>query len=171
MEKTLEELKLEADDLGITYSANIGAAKLAAKIEEFYASQETGGAVLAEAVKEKEAEVAKTGKRSLGERIEAAKKAAMVKHIVTITDNDQRENHLTTVVSVNCTNIYFDLGTKRIPLNTPVALEQGFIDVLKEIKIPMHVKDPQTNQSKTVIRSRYSIAYETELEAKNKNLD
>ena len=33
MEKTIEDLKLEADTLGIQYSAQIGAAKLQAKID------------------------------------------------------------------------------------------------------------------------------------------
>jgi hypothetical protein len=34
MEKTIEELKQEADSLGITYQKNIGADKLQAKIDE-----------------------------------------------------------------------------------------------------------------------------------------
>ena len=35
MDKTIEELKEEADALGIKYSANIGAAKLQEKIDEY----------------------------------------------------------------------------------------------------------------------------------------
>ena len=36
MEKTIEDLRLEADELGIQYPKNTGAAKLQTKIDEFY---------------------------------------------------------------------------------------------------------------------------------------
>ena len=153
MKKTLDELKQEATDLGINYNKNIGAAKLAEKIEEFYASQETGEAKINEALRERAEKVEKP----VLNKVATAREAAMKTHIVTIVDNDQRENHLTTVVPCTCTNSYFDLGTKRIPLNTPVELQQGFIDTLREIRIPMHTKDPQSGQSRTVMRARYSI--------------
>ena len=52
MEKTLEELKQEAKDLGITFVPNISAAKLAAKIEAFYESQETSDKEILEAAVE-----------------------------------------------------------------------------------------------------------------------
>jgi len=161
MEKTIEELKQEADDLGIQYNANIGAPKLAAKIEEHYAAQEGSAPVV------KLETVAERGsrKKTIGERAAEARLEAMKTHIVTITDNDQRENNLTTIVSVNCSNDYFDLGTRRIPLNIPVEVEQGFINVLKEIQIPMHVRDNITGLGRTVLRNRYSIAYSNELKA------
>ena len=161
MEKTIEELKQEADDLGIQYNANIGAAKLAAKIEEYYEAQEGSAPVV------KLETVAERGsrKKTIGERAAEARLEAMKTHIVTITDNDQRENNLTTIVSVNCSNDYFDLGTRRIPLNVPVEVEQGFINVLKEIQIPMHVRDNVTGLGRTVLRNRYSIAYSDELKA------
>ena len=161
MEKTLEELKQEATELGIQYNANIGEAKLAAKIEEYYAAQE-GPAPVAklETVAERNARP-----RTMGEKAAEARLKAMKTRIVTITDNDQRENNLTTIVSVNCSNDYFDLGTRRIPLNIPVEVEQGFIDVLKEVQIPMHVRDTVTGLGKTILRHRYSIAYNDELKA------
>lgn len=164
----IDELKQEAADLGITFNQNIGEAKLAEKIEAFYAAQE--GTVVKEVetvesvVVDAPAKVKTTGKRTMRERIEEAKAEAMKTRIVTITDNDQRENNLTTVVSVNCTNMYFDLGTKRIPLNVPVEVQVGFLNVLKEIKIPMHVADPgRTGLSRRTVRQRYSIAYEDDL--------
>ena len=161
MEKTIEELKQEADDLGIQYNANIGTARLAAKIEEYYTAQEGSAPVV------KLETVAERGsrKKTIGERAAEARLEAMKTHIVTITDNDQRENNLTTIVSVNCSNDYFDLGTRRIPLNVPVEVEQGFINVLKEIQIPMHVRDNVTGLGRTVLRNRYSIAYSDELKA------
>lgn len=159
MEKTIEELRQEATELGISYNANIGAAKLTEKIEEFYAAQEgTVPVVKLETVAERGSR-----KKTIGERAVEARLEAMKTHIVTITDNDQRENNLTTIVSVNCSNDYFDLGTRRVPLNVPVEVEQGFINVLKEIQIPMHVRDNATGLGKTVLRHRYSIAYSDEL--------
>ena len=159
MEKTIEELRQEADALGIQYNVNLGAAKLAAKIEEYYVAQENPvPAIKLETVGERS-----TRSKTIGERAAEARIEAMKTHIVVITDNDQRENNLTTIVSVNCGNDYFDLGTRRIPLNIPVEVEQGFINVLKEIEIPMHIRDNQTGLGRTVMRSRYSIANSDEL--------
>ena len=160
MEKTLEELKQEAAELGIEHSANIGAAKLASKIEEYYASQETS--VMDPALPQVKATKSGNTGRSMRDRINEAKAKASVTHIVTITDNDQRENNVTTTVTVNCSNGYFDLGTKILPLNTPIELQQGFINVLKEIQIPMHVQD-KSGMTKTVLRNRYSIQIDDDL--------
>ncbi len=165
MEKTIEELREEAEQLGIVYNKNIGADKLAIKIEEHYTALENG----TPAPTVKVAEVAETksakGYRPIGVRAKEAKAAALVTHIVVITDNDQRENNLTQVVSINCSNDYFDLGTVRVPLNVPVELAQGYINVLEEIRIPMHTRDQRTGLGKTVVRNRYSIAYQDSLRA------
>jgi hypothetical protein len=40
---TIEELKQEATELGISFNQNIGADKLQAKIDAYYESQETSG--------------------------------------------------------------------------------------------------------------------------------
>jgi len=165
MEKTIEELREEAEQLGIVYNKNIGADKLAIKIEEHYTALENG----TPAPTVKVTEVAETksakGYRPIGVRAKEAKAAALVTHIVVITDNDQRENNLTQVVSINCSNDYFDLGTVRVPLNVPVELAQGYINVLEEIRIPMHTRDQRTGLGKTVVRNRYSIAYQDSLRA------
>ena len=158
IDKTLDELKAEADSLGIVYNKNIGADKLAAKIDEFYTASESKSTVVVSEQKEPTTPVAKKD-RTIRELAIDAKAKAMVTQIVTITDNDQRENNLTSVVSVTCANEYFDLGTKRVPLNIPVELEQGFIDVLSEVVIPMHVIDHKTGQSIRSMRRRYAIAY------------
>ena len=166
MEKTLDELKQEAKELGISFSPNIGAAKLSEKIENYYKEKETNNAIINKAIAKQEKDEKLKGTKQTNKqlsKVAAAKKAAMKTKIVTIIDNDQRENHLTTVVPVSCTNAYFDLGTKHIPLNTPVEVQQGFIDTLKDIKIPMHVKNPHTGQSKTVLRPRYTINFEDKL--------
>lgn len=154
----LDELKQEAKELGLQFSPNIGEGKLQSKIDEFYVAKEK------EAEKENtpivESTKVKEGK-TMGELARDAEVKARKTQIVSIVDNDQRENNQTTTVTVNCSNAYFDLGQMILPLNTPVEVMQGHIDVLKEIEIPMHTMDPQTKLSKVKMRKRYSISLET----------
>ena len=168
---SIETLKQEATELGISFNQNIGVDKLQAKIDEWYKSQETSGNGIQEAVEKQEAmeqseekSAVKDNKGSTGfnanefaKRMEAE---ARKTRIVTITDNDQRENNQTTVAVVNCSNLYFDLGTAYIPLNIPVEVRQGHINVLSETEIPLHVKDPKTGLSALTMRKRYAISYE-----------
>jgi len=163
----LDELKQEAKELGLQFSPNIGESKLADKIEEYYKAQETSGVVIKEEVNEDESEPVKKSVNRLGELARNAELAARKTSIITITDNDQRENNQTTTVSVTCGNDHFDLGLKRIPLNIPVEVEQGFINVLKEIQIPLAVRNIDGSIN-TVMRNRYSISYENELKDSDK---
>lgn len=168
---TIEELKQEASELGISFNQNIGVDKLQAKIDEFYKSQETSGNEILAAVEKQEAmekseeKSAVNGKPSnksvaLDKYIVEAEAAARKTRVVIITDNDQRENNQTTVAVVNCSNVYFDLGTAYIPLNVPVEVKVGHINVLRETEIPLHVKDPKTGLNSLAIRPRYAIAYQ-----------
>ena len=163
---TLQELKQEATDLGIEFSANIGATKLAEKIEDYYKSQETSGEEIQAAVEAKEAKEkseekpAVKGKEDKYARAKKAEERARKTRIVTITDNDTRENNQTTVAIANCSNLYFDLGTVYIPLNIPVEIKQGHLDTLANLEIPLHVKDAKSGLFKTEVRKRYSISYE-----------
>ena len=166
---TIEELKQEATELGISFNQNIGADKLQAKIDAYYESQETSGNEILAAVEKQEAmekseensAVSDNGKSAdLAKFVNAAEAAARKTRVVTITDNDQRENNQTTVAVVNCSNLYFDLGTVYIPLNVPVEVRQGHINVLLETEIPLHVKDPKTGLSTLAMRKRYSVSYE-----------
>jgi len=160
---TLQDLKQEATDLGIEFSANIGAAKLAEKIEGHYKSQETSGEEIQAAVAAKEQSEEKPAVKGKEDRYSRAKKRednARKTRIITVTDNDTRENNQTTVAVANCSNLYFDLGTVYIPLNIPVEVRQGHIDVLANVEIPLHVKDSKSGLFRTEIRKRYSISYE-----------
>lgn len=165
MTKTLDELKQEAKELGIKFVPNISAEKLAIKIEEFYESQETSDKEILEAavaVKEKsEEKSAVSGKDSKVEKARKAEEYARKTRVITIIDNDQRVNNQTTVATVNCSNMYFDLGTAHIPLNVPVEVKQGHIDVLKGVEIPQHVKDPVSGLHRVNMRPRYTISYES----------
>lgn len=159
----LEELKAEATDLGIKFNPNISEAKLQEKIDAFYKSQEAGTPKILEdvVVDEPKGSSVKVDKELAKRKMIAdALKRANETKIITITDNDQRINHKTSVAVVNCSNAYFDLGTARIPLNMPVEVKQGYIDVLNEIMIPMHVIDTHTGLSRTERRRRYSIHFE-----------
>ena len=160
---TLQELKQEADSLGVSYAKNVTAERLAEKIEEFYTAQETSGPALQEAVKQVEKEkdqpaqkvdTAKNNKRL--EREQAARKT----HVITIIDNDQRVNNQTTTCTVNCSNEYFDLGTVVLPLNEKIEVATGHIKTLEQVKIPLHVRDNKTGLSTVRMRPRYTISYE-----------
>ena len=153
-ETTLEELKQEATDLGIAFSPNIGAAKLQEKIDAYYASQENSGVTVAEESAETIAAVAKENSRA-ARRAEANKT-----RIVKIIDNDSRVNGQATTVTVNCSNMYFDLGTIILPLNLPVEIRQGHLNVLKELTMPHHSKDNKTGLSTVSMVPRYTISYE-----------
>lgn len=166
-ELDIEALKIEATELGITFPQNIGAEKLKTKIDAFYESQETSvketmAAVEAtEKIEEKSAESDKLGgvTKGIGSIAAEAKAKAYATRVVTIIDNDQRVNNQTTTCKVNCSNMYFDLGQIILPLNIPVEVKQGHINVLKEVKIPRHVQVGD-NLSAVKLVQRYSISYE-----------
>lgn len=160
----IKDLKKEADDLGLTYSPNIGAAKLQAKIDEYYKSQETSEKELKEAIQARQPEQseeksAETGKKTKKFPIEYRKEAEKTR-VVTIIDNDQRVNNMTSSCTVNCSNMHFDLGTVILPLNMPVEVRQGHLNVLKEIRIPQHVKDTKSGLSEVRMVPRYTLSYE-----------
>lgn len=162
----LDGLKAEAKDLGIEFSANIGATKLQEKIDAYYEAQEDSGKEIDKAVaeveksEEKVVVAGKKGKTNMAELARVLYEAAQVTKIVTIIDNDQRVNNQVTTCSANWSNAYYDMGTQYFPLNTPIEIRQGFIDVLKECKIPHHTKDGKTGLSVTTMRSRYTISVE-----------
>lgn len=164
---TREELKQEADELGIDYAKNISDAKLEEKIDEFYASKETSGPALVAVVKEKAAkeqknENVKEQPSAALEKVikrKAREKAARATKVVTIIDNDQRVNNHTTTCVVNCSNEYFDLGTRILPLNEKIEVAVGHIRALERVKIPLHIRDNKTGLTTVRMRPRYSISY------------
>lgn len=170
----LADLKNEAASLKITHNANIGAAKLKEKIEAYYVSQEGSGDKISELVdknlegkKEEDTTPEKSKVTGGTNRLDPAvtkrkarEKAAKKTRIVTIIDNDQRQNMHTSTCSVNCSNQFFDLGTVHLPLGEKIEVAQGHINVLKEVYIPIHTRDPKTGLSITKTRPRYSISFE-----------
>ena len=173
MAKSLAALKAEAIEMDVEFPEGITAKELETLIKaatpaveatvetprvvdvELDADEPT---VVAVKVKKETAEEAKA--TSWGDKVRKAKEAAMKTVVVTVIDNDNRVNNQTTTATVNCSNRYFDLGTVYIPLNEPVEVMQGHIDVLKDVMIPHHVNDPKTGLSKVITRKRYTIQYE-----------
>jgi hypothetical protein len=155
------EVKQEAKELGIAFSPNISENKLKDKIEAYYASKEEPIEAVAEVEDTTEKPTSPTKgkkKRTLQDIIKQSKEEASAVSIITVVDNDQRVNNQTTTCVVNCSNEHFDLGTRVIPLNERVEVEKGFIDTLREIRIPQHTKDPKTGLSRTVMRPRYAVS-------------
>ena len=162
----IEELRKEADDLGITYNKNLGEEKLRERIDEHYKAQETSGPALQEAITEQAEKSKSKGETKAAEmsakdrkRIERRNKA-MSTRVVTIIDNDQRVNNQTTTCTVNCSNEFFDLGTVILPLNEKIEVALGHLRTLEQVKIPLHVRDSKTGLSSVRMRPRYTISYE-----------
>lgn len=162
--KTIEELKIEADQLGVTYRADITQEKLAAKIEAHYAKSENESKVTvneSSTEEQIEPDEALANASSFQRYVQEQKREALKTRIVTIIDNDSRVNNVTTTCTVSSSNEFFDLGTVILPLNERVEVRQGHLNVLSELKIPQHVKsqvDPSI--SKMVLRPRYTIQYD-----------
>lgn len=157
----LEQLKQEATELGISFGQSIGAAKLKERIDAYYKSQETLEQEIVTAMESKEESKEKSAEINKGNslNITEMKRKANMTSVVTIIDNDQRVNNQTTSCTVNCSNMYFDLGTVILPLNMPVEVRQGHLNVIKEIKIPQHVKDSKTGLSTVRMIPRYTLSY------------
>lgn len=169
MEKTIEELRAEADALGITYNPTIGAVKLAEKIEQHYKNLSAGDSVKVkeETVEEVKDTVSKgkelTAEQKLRERVGQAKVAAMKTKIVTISSNDKRDSEWTTTAYLSMENQHFGIS-RIVPLDIPVELELCLIEVAKTTMITLH-KDEIINGKRTgnkvPTRTRkYNISYE-----------
>jgi len=164
----LEELRQEADELGIKYAKTAGEKALTEKIEEFYNKSESKESVVDAALKEHNKEVKEDSDKpkklskemSVFEKRRLRETEAKKTRVVTIIDNDQRVNNNTTTCTVSCGNEYFDLGTKILPLNEKLEVRMGHIQTLKEIRIPQHVRNPETGLSSVKMRQRYSVSFE-----------
>jgi hypothetical protein len=156
MAKSLVSLKTEATQLGIEFNEDVKASELQAIIDAKYDELETADS--SDPVVTSVPEVGANTSKTMGQLAREAEAKARKTRIITVYDNDPRENSETTVAPVNCGNEYFDLGMVYIPLGEKVEVMQGHIDVLKEVEIPHHMK--MNDRTRTVIRKRYTINYE-----------
>ena len=134
MEKTLDELKLEADSLGISYMKNIGADKLQAKIDEWY---------------EARAEENKEQDEPMPETVKATKESARVAALRKIKEQE-RANLEYVVVKVSmvdkreasiATHTYVSTGdsSANIPLDIFVEIPKILVNILEEARAIVHV--------------------------------
>lgn len=172
MEKTLEELKAEADVLGIEYNKNIGASKLNEKVEAYYESQAAGDSVKVQAEPEAVKEVKKSSgkeeteaERVVRKRTEVmdAKTKAFKTRVVTITNNDPRENSVITADYFGFENQHFGKSLL-VPFNVPVELPQGIIEVIKSTPMTIPTDEiiggRRTGNKIASQARKYNISYE-----------
>jgi hypothetical protein len=159
MAKSLVTLKKEATELGLAFSEDVKAPELEAQINTHYEMLESQA--VAEELSAAQGDFTESVETrvavSMGQLAAKAEADARKTKVVIINDNDNRENAHTTLAVVSCGNQYFDLGTVRIPLNDPVEVMVGHLQVLRELRIPQHVHDNQSGLTKVVMRPRYSI--------------
>ena len=154
MERTLEELKEEADALGIKYSANIGASKLQEKIDEYDAKldAEVNGVVEPVAVA---ADVTPGKKMSEVEArlaIKALEDENKKSKVVKISMVDKRE-------SAYATSAYFSTGdiAMRIPLDVFVEMPAILVHMAETAQALVHIESGGVTTSK--FQKKYVVEY------------
>lgn len=152
MEKTIEDLKLEADTLGITYSGNIGIAKLQEKIDAFYEA-ESKTATIAE-VKEEDTSEDKTPTRFRGvkDAIRQLEIDNAKTEVVKLTMIDKRE-------ASTATDAYFSNGNyaMRVPLDVWVEMPKILIDMAEKAKGMVHMETDMGSIPK--LAKKYVVEY------------
>jgi hypothetical protein len=143
MEETnIEDLKAEADSLGIKYNARIGADNLKSKIEEFKNKPEEN----VENLEQEPERVNNRVKRPLNEKAQRRKKIiqrGLKRSKVIIYNNDPKERELTTTFS-SVRNSFF--GDARVlPIGEEWWVQQIHIDNLRNIEITVFSKDKDGN--------------------------
>ena len=156
-----EELIKEARELGLDFPKTIKNTALADLIKS---SRTEVVDPASEPVEIPEESAEPTSEVIPGSRayIVAAKKKAFKTRVVSITNKDPRDSSLTSSVFLSFENQHFSLA-KRVPLDIPVELEQGLINVAKSVNMVLH-KDEVVNGQSTgnkvpVSVKKYTISY------------
>ena len=151
MEKSFEELKQEADELGLAYSPNIGKAKLEEKIEQKYKEIEESSDSVESNTRVSTKGALATRKEALkiiAEQIAESKKTKVVK----ITMVDKRE-------ASTATHAYFSNGdvSLNIPLDVWVEMPNILIQLAEEAKAVTHVDSNGVTEPK--LTKKYVVEY------------
>jgi len=164
-EKTLDELRQEAKELGIEFAKNAGAVRLQEKIDDFYAKESEDADIPeiadeAPEVEEKEVVKASPGARKPKAKVLNDPKAVIAEQIrmgkvtkvVKITMVDKRE-------ASTATDAYFSNGDvgMRVPLDTFVEMPKILVDMAEKAKALIHVNGVNGMQSKYT--KKYVIEY------------
>ena len=159
------ELMEEATELGVTFPKSIKTTTLQALVAE-----EKGEPVPVEesapagpAVKAEKPQADPTSPLEIRrKRIRDAKAAAFATTVVTITNKDNRENDVMTTAYLSFENQFFGLS-KLVPLDVPVELEQGLINVAESTNITLHkdeiVSGRRTGNKIPVTVKKFAISY------------
>ena len=151
MEKSFEELKQEADELGLTYSPNIGKAKLEEKIEQRYKEIEESSDSVESNTRVSTKGALATRKEALkiiAEQIAENKKTKVVK----ITMVDKRE-------ASTATHAYFSNGdvSLHIPLDVWVEMPNILVQLAEEARAVTHVDSNGITEPK--LTKKYVVEY------------
>lgn len=140
----LEELKVEADEAGVTYSVNIGEAGLQKKLEAFYDKDVTP---VVEVITETEVV-------SHAELIKAMERENKKTRVVKLTMVDKRE-------ASTATDAYFSSGTvsMRVPLDTFVEMPVLLIERAKSAKALIHKKVADDRFSVPSFAPKYVVEF------------
>lgn len=157
MEKTLEDLKLEATELGITFPNNIGAEKLQAKIDQWYENEtsvkEDEDIVEAKTAAKNADIKPATTKSNIRQIIKAMERENAKTAIVKVTMVDRREANTATSVYASSGNV-----SMNIPLDTFVEVPKLLINQLDTAKALIH-KENKEGLSTPMMVKKYVIEY------------
>lgn len=170
---TLKELKVEATELGLTFAPNITEAKLAIKIVDHKAGLVTEdkkeveevNSDIVQMIEEVVENKSPAQKRNpnIAETAARLRTAAVVTRVVTISNNDKRDNHVTSTCYLSCENQYFAVS-RIVPLDIPVEIEQCLIDQAKASEIMLHVDElingQRTGNKTNKMVKRYMVSFE-----------
>lgn len=154
-ELNIEDLKVEADALGIKYSPNIGVTTLKGKIDAFKAKSESEDDEFEPIVNKRVKDPRLTAKQKLNRRIREIRKKKLARSKVIVYNNDPREAEFSTTMS-RVQNSYFG-NARVIPIGVEWWVEQMHIDNLKSIEILTYVKDPKTGNMKPKKTKKFTI--------------
>jgi len=147
----LEELKLEADSLGIKYQANIGEAKLQERIDEFYKNESEANTVKVEVKQDEEKDLTATEKQAIIDAKpdnELTPEQLHRRHIANL-ERKNRETKIVVVTMVDkkeasvATSYYVGVGSigMEIPLDVAIELPIILIKSLRKKKVPVAFVD------------------------------
>ena len=169
MKTAREELLEKAADLGLEFPKNISTDKLEEKV--VVAMEEATDppkvdepvSVAPPVAVEVTRESRKLDQLELQRKVTTeAKRVALTTRVVTLTNKDNRENDVMTTAYLSFENQFFGLS-KLVPLDIPVELEQGLIDVAESAMIPMHkdeiIRGRRTGNKVTVRVKKYVVSY------------
>ena len=149
----IEDLKLQADKLGISYHPNIGLEKLQEKINSYIKKQEEDKITEMASQKRVNNRIKPKTDPKVSKRQRIIRNATK-RSLVIINSNDPKDHELTTCVS-GVRNSYFG-STKVLPLGKEWWLEQMHIDNLRSIPMTKFIKNNEGN-SKAVLAKKFTV--------------